>query len=218
MTQEQTADLQGWTVGCWNPDVPVRSHKAELAMEVGKLLDDVRLALEYDLGAAVRAATHLAALLGGNFPERNCASARVRGGLAPWQRRKAREYIEQHLDAPIAVMELANLVSLSPGYFCRAFKESFGDTPHAYVMRVRLERAQELMLTTAEPLSQIAFACGLSDQAHLSRLFRQATGETPSVWRRRHAIDGWTTVRRRRASPARNGLPAGLAWAVAADR
>ena len=131
--------------------------------------------------------------------------------------RKTRDHIERHLENPIAVIELADLVSLSIGYFCRAFKESFGDTPHAYIMQMRLERAQELMLTTADPLSQIALACGLSDQAHLSRLFRQAMGETPSVWRRRHAIGNWTTVKRGRTPSARNGLLAGLAWGDAAD-
>ena len=68
-------------------------------------------------------------------------------------------------------------------YFCRAFKDTFGDPPHAYIMRRRVERAQTLMLQTREPLSQIALACGLSDQAHLCNLFRRLVGQSPSHWR-----------------------------------
>jgi AraC-like DNA-binding protein len=70
------------------------------------------------------------------------------------------------------------------GHFCRAFKESFTETPHSHIMRLRLEMAQRLMLTTDDPLSHIALDCGLSDQAHLSKLFRRRLGETPSSWRR----------------------------------
>lgn len=216
MTREQATELQRRLTECWSADTLVRARKTELAMEAGKLLEDVRVALETDWDAAFRATSHLAALLGRNYPQ-TASALPARGGLAPWQKRKTRDYIERHLENPIAVIELAELVSLSIGYFCRAFKESFGDTPHAHIMRMRLERVQELMLTTADPLSQIALACGLSDQAHLSRLFRQAMGETPSVWRRRHALGNWTTVKRGRAPSVRNGLPAGLAWGDAAD-
>jgi AraC-like DNA-binding protein len=87
----------------------------------------------------------------------------------------------------LPVDTLAKLVSLSPSYFCRAFKESFGETPHAFVIRRRVERARTLMLTTSESLSQIALACGLVDQAHLCRCFRQVTGMTPGAWRRAFA-------------------------------
>jgi len=47
--------------------------------------------------------------------------------------------------------------------------------------------AQELMLSTNDPLSQIALACGFADQSHLSKQFRRRLGQTPSVWRRQHA-------------------------------
>jgi AraC-like DNA-binding protein len=66
----------------------------------------------------------------------------------------------------------------------RAFRESFGCPPHAYLMRRRMECAQGLMLTTNTPLGQIALECGLADQSHLSRLFHKFVGETPAAWRR----------------------------------
>src|SRR5262249_1506686 len=80
--------------------------------------------------------------------------------------------------------DVARITQLSTSHFCRAFKTSFGETPRAYILRRRVERAQELMLTTKEPLSQIALACGLCDQAHFSRVFRRIVGETHNAWRR----------------------------------
>ncbi|HLZ67721.1 MAG TPA: AraC family transcriptional regulator [Aliidongia sp.] len=180
---EQTANVQRWPLGHWATGAQARAARSELAIQAGKLLDDVRIALNHDLGAAIRATAHLAALLDGDS-SRIPRTSPARGGLAPWQRSKVRDYIEHHLEGSIAVDDLADLVSLSTGHFCRAFKESFGKTPHAYVMSARVRRAQTLMMSTTEPLSQIALACGLSDQAHLTRLFRQMTGETPSAWRR----------------------------------
>jgi AraC family transcriptional regulator len=110
-----------------------------------------------------------------------------RGGLAPWQVCKVLTHIEAHLGAPITTAELANLVRLSRYYFSRAFRRSFNDSPHAYLMRRRVERAQGLMLTTTTPLAQIAVSCGLADQAHLTRLFRRYAGESPGTWRRARA-------------------------------
>jgi AraC family transcriptional regulator len=216
MSYHQTVEppptpLENWSVG-----VRVLPGRTEWAIEAGRVLEDVRAALGHDLGAAIRAAAHLTALLRSDHSEAPAACP-THGGLAPWQKRKIRDYIGRHLDGPIHVEDLAKLASLSAGHFSRAFKESFGVTPHAYIMRMRLERAQELMLATPESLSQIALACGHSDQAHFSRRFRQQMGETPNAWRRRHAIGDWAAAKRGTEAPARDSLPDGLAWADAAD-
>ena len=115
------------------------------------------------------------------FPE---PAEPILGGLAPWQIRRVTTHIEAHLDEHIRNRELAILVRLSSFYFCRAFRESFADSPHGYIMRRRVERAQGLMLTTNIPLAQIAVSCGIADQAHFNRLFRRFVGETPGTWRR----------------------------------
>jgi AraC family transcriptional regulator len=166
-----------------------RSLKAEdlIAAEAGKLLEDIRLALVCDLSTATQAAGDLVTLLAGSRPAVSPVEP-ARGGLAPWQKHKIQSYIEGQLERPILIAELAKLVSLSCSYFCRAFKESFGDTPHVYITRARMKRARTLMLTTSQALSEIALACGLADQSHLCRCFRQATGSTPGAWRRRHAL------------------------------
>ncbi len=186
---------------------PVNSLRSEnlVAAEVGRLLDDVRMALDYDLNTATRAAGRLAALLASKLP-RDSGAAPARGGLAPWQMRKIRTYIEDRLEGPILINDLAKLVSLSSSHFCRAFKTSLGESPHAYIIKMRIERAQALMLTTSESLSQIAFACGLVDQAHLCRCFRQATGTTPGAWRRSHATGPQSAAVVQRVDPSWRAL------------
>jgi AraC family transcriptional regulator len=108
----------------------------------------------------------------------------IRGGLAPWQIRQVTTHIEMNLDGAITTKDLATLARLSSYHFCRAFRHSFGDSPHGFVMRRRVERAQGLMLTTNASLGQIAADCGLTDQAHFNKLFRRIVGESPGVWRR----------------------------------
>lgn len=107
-----------------------------------------------------------------------------RGGLAPWMVRKLSTYIETHLDSAIHSVDLAGMAEQSVSHFGRAFRESFDDPPHTYVMRRRIERAQGLMLQTNLSLAQIAIDCGLSDQAHFNKSFRRFVGQSPGAWRR----------------------------------
>jgi AraC-like DNA-binding protein len=73
------------------------------------------------------------------------------------------------------------------GHFFRAFRESFGEPPFAHIARQRIQRAQSLMLSSRASLSQIAFDCGMCDQAHFTRVFRRVVGINPGVWRRQSA-------------------------------
>jgi AraC family transcriptional regulator len=154
---------------------------------VTRLLEKALTAAETDLATTRACVARVAALL-----EREQAPAmppplprrRVGAGLAPWQARRVAAHVEENLGYSITIDQLAAIAGLSSSYFCRAFKDSFGDPPHAYIMARRVERAQTLMLQTREPLSQIALACGLSDQAHLCNLFRRLVGQSPSQWRR----------------------------------
>ena len=107
-----------------------------------------------------------------------------RGGLAPWQARRVVAYIESNIGLSFGVADLAGIVQLSIGHFSRAFKESFGQPPLVYVKVRRMRHAQAIMLSTREPLAQIALDCGMCDQAHFSRVFRKIVGISPSLWRR----------------------------------
>jgi AraC family transcriptional regulator len=108
----------------------------------------------------------------------------ARGGLAPWQARIVKTHIDTHLDGNLRTKNLARLVQLSSFHFCRVFRVSFGYSPHTYVTRRRLERAQGLILTTNRTLTQIALDCGFADQAHFTKIFRRSCGESPGEWRR----------------------------------
>jgi AraC family transcriptional regulator len=111
----------------------------------------------------------------------------VRGGLAPRQVRRVAEYIEEHIGSNIRVPELARIVGLSTGDFFRAFRESFGETPQAYIATKRVQRGKQLMLSTRASLCQIALDCGMSDQPHFTRVFRRIVGVNPGRWRRQFA-------------------------------
>ena len=101
-----------------------------------------------------------------------------------WQLNRVADYIEAHLADKITAMNLADLINVSVGQLIRAFKISVGVPPFHYIASRRVELACTMMSTTREPLSQIAIACGLCDQAHLCKVFRRMIGMSPSSWRR----------------------------------
>jgi len=117
-------------------------------------------------------------------PEVAQAAPDRRGGLRPWQARKVRAYIDNHISGPVPVADLCALVQLSEAHFSRAFRRTFGKSPHAFVIRRRVELAAQYMLQTEAPLSDIALRCGFTDQPHLCTHLRQTTGHTPAAWRR----------------------------------
>jgi AraC family transcriptional regulator len=109
-----------------------------------------------------------------------------RGRLLAWQVRKVRDYVDAHITGTVLIADLSALIQRSEAHFSRSFKRTFGESPHAFLVRRRVELAAQYMLTTHAPLSDIALRCGFSDQAHLCKQFRQAAGQTPAAWRREH--------------------------------
>ena len=110
------------------------------------------------------------------------------GRLLAWQARKVRDYIDGHIAGAILVADLCALVQRSEAHFSRCFKRTFGQSPHAFVVRRRVQLAARYMLASHASLSDIALRCGFVDQAHLCKHFRQAAGQTPAAWRRAHGI------------------------------
>ena len=108
----------------------------------------------------------------------------LRGGLPLWRMRKTCDFIDANLSSTLRISDLASNANLSHSHFARAFRRSFGESPHAYIVRMRVQRAQTMLLTSVAPLQQIALDCGLSDQSHFSRLFTRLVGEAPGAWRR----------------------------------
>jgi AraC family transcriptional regulator len=106
-----------------------------------------------------------------------------RGGFATWQSRRLAAHVDANLAGKIVIKDLAALLDLSVGHFCRAFKRTFGMPARIWIRHRRIEFAQGLMLTTEASLSEIALSCGMSDQSHFTRSFRRIVGESPSSWR-----------------------------------
>lgn len=94
------------------------------------------------------------------------------------------DYVAEQFGQPIQIEDMAQQAGLSPSHFSRLFKSVIGDTPYQFLMRYRIERAEEMMADPARPLIDIALACGFSDQPHLTRLLKQHRGVTPKAWRK----------------------------------
>jgi AraC family transcriptional regulator len=160
---------------------------------LASLLTSATVALDSDRRVTQRCVRRAAALLGIDLGPRADGIAersRPRRGLASWQAKRLRSYIEDKLDSTIRASDLAGVARLSTSHFFRAFRETFGESPLAYVMKRRMVRAQELMLTSRVPLSQVALECGMCDQAHFSRTFRRIVGINPMAWRRQFSRGG----------------------------
>jgi AraC family transcriptional regulator len=108
---------------------------------------------------------------------------KAKGGLAPWQLRRIEEHVEDSPDTSLSITLLAELCGISSGHLMRAFKQTTGETVHAYVERVRLTKAQRLLCETDLPLKAIAAELGFSTPSSFSFAFRRATGGTPASFR-----------------------------------
>jgi len=86
-------------------------------------------------------------------------------------------------EADHSLEALAADAGLTPSHFCRIFKKATGITPHQYVMKARLDRAQELLGASDLSIAAIAESLGFTSQSHFTRAFRQYAGQTPSGWR-----------------------------------
>ena len=107
----------------------------------------------------------------------------TRGGLAPAVLRRLIAFIDAHLDRPLTLAQLSHEASLSEFHFARMFRHSMGEAPHQYVMRRRMQRAQQMLADASLSLTTIAFSCGFHSPSHFSNRFRQIHGVSPSAYR-----------------------------------
>jgi len=123
---------------------------------------------------------HIAQTYGGMRP----MSRPVRGGLAPWQERRAREILRANIKRGVPLKEVARECGLSVGYFSHAFRRTLGVAPHKWLTEQRVVLSKEKLRDDGLSLSDVAIECGFSDQSHLTRVFRQTVGVSPAAWRR----------------------------------
>jgi AraC family transcriptional regulator len=107
------------------------------------------------------------------------------GGLPPKVLLRAIERLRSDSDEDVSLTALASDAGLSRFHFCRAFKESTGLSPHAWLRQHRLEQAMKMLRDTDASVVSVAQALGYASQTAFAAAFRKLTGETPSNWRRR---------------------------------
>jgi len=125
-------------------------------------------------------AAHVAQAYGG-FQN---AAGSVRGGLAPWQVKRACERLDANLGGTLALQQIAAEFDLSVSHFSRAFRISTGLPPHQWLLRQRVKAAQQLMTVRDLPLSEIAISVGFANQSHFTKVFSAQVGVSPAIWRR----------------------------------
>jgi AraC family transcriptional regulator len=106
--------------------------------------------------------------------------------LTPARLRRVHAHVAANLSRDLTIRDLAGCVGLSPSHFGRAFKAETGQSPYAYVLRMRVERVQQLLRHGSLSLAEIAIDCGFATQSHMTETFRRSTGLPPAQWRRLH--------------------------------
>ena len=114
------------------------------------------------------------------------AGKHSKGGLAPWQKRRASEVLHENMHGRIRLSDVARECGLSVSHFARSFKTSFGISTHRWLIQHRIDHAKELMAQTSLSLIDIAIRSGFNDQAAFTRTFHQLVGVSPGRWRRHH--------------------------------
>ena len=107
-----------------------------------------------------------------------------RGGIRPHALARVLRLIESRLHESLLVEDLAREACLSPFHFARMFKQSTGQSPHAYLVGRRIAIARELLATSDLRIREVGRRSGFSTHAHFCSVFRTQTGMTPATWRR----------------------------------
>ena len=107
-----------------------------------------------------------------------------RGGLAPWQVKRACEKLESDLGGKFTLEQIAAEFGLSVSHFARAFRASTGLPPHQWLLHQRVKAAKQLMTVRELPLAEIAISAGFANQSHFTRVFSSLVGASPGAWRR----------------------------------
>ena len=96
---------------------------------------------------------------------------------------RSRDAIDRDFAEPLDVPALARVAHVSPAHFSRTFRRTFGESPHRYLQRRRIERAMALLRTTDLPVVEVAIAVGFTSHGTFSRTFRAVVGDSPTGYR-----------------------------------
>jgi AraC family transcriptional regulator len=118
-----------------------------------------------------------------NYTASGNGERRFSGGLSGHKLHLMLGFIDTNYSRDLSLTELAAVAGMSTFHFAREFKRATGTSPHQYLLKIRIERAKELLSKSEMPLVDVGFQSGFSHQSHFSRLFRKLTGTTPQSYR-----------------------------------
>jgi AraC family transcriptional regulator len=167
----------GCELGIGHDDAVIRHIGASFLEGLGRPDETNQLFVDHMMLALT---AHVAQTYGGLRRSAELA----RGGLAPWQAKRACERLESDLGGKLSLHQIATEFDLSVSHFSRAFRISTGLPPHQWLLRQRVNAAKQLMTVRDLPLSEIAMSAGFANQSHFTRVFSAVVGVSPGVWRR----------------------------------
>jgi AraC family transcriptional regulator len=106
-----------------------------------------------------------------------------RGGLSPARLRRVTELLHARIEDELSLEQMAESAGLSTAHFSQMFRESTGESPHRFLLRLRVERAKEMLRRAETRVLDVAVACGFKTQQHFARVFRQLCGTSPTEYR-----------------------------------
>lgn len=109
-------------------------------------------------------------------------------GLTHQQLKRVMDFVQEHLHQDLSLEALARQTGFSPYHFARLFRQTTGESPHQFVLRQRIERAQRLLKERHVPLAHIALETGFANQSHFTQVFKRHLGLTPRAYRQDLAI------------------------------
>ena len=115
--------------------------------------------------------------------EKERARRRVRHELPKWRMKRVLEYVSENLGQQISLAAMASAAGLSKMHFAAQFRLATGMRPHEFVLRRRIEYAQQLLSETRTSIIEVALSVGFQTQAHFTTVFKRFVGETPYRWR-----------------------------------
>jgi AraC family transcriptional regulator len=115
-------------------------------------------------------------------PNDGCVERQMRA-LQKWRLKRVVEYVDHHLSGKITLLDLAAVAGLSRMHFASQFRAATGLRPHEYLLRRRIQRAEELLRQSTLTLVEIALTVGFQTQAHFTTVFKRFVGDTPYQWR-----------------------------------
>jgi AraC-like DNA-binding protein len=164
-------------LGVGHDDAIVRHIGASLQQGLRRQEETNQLFVDHMMLALT---AHVAQAYGGLRP----GTEPARGGLAPWQVRRACEKLDSDLGGKLSLEQIAAEFGFSVSHFSRAFRVSTGLPPHQWLLRQRVKAAKQLMTVRDLPLSEIAISAGFANQSHFTRVFSATVGVSPAAWRR----------------------------------